>query len=405
MRKYGKLIYLSVCWILLLSYSNCGRVGFNANFGDGSSNFASMGKTACDGVLMQAYSNTYYPILSVACNQCHSTGHGSTDMETSFNGFMSKGVTLIDYKATHPHGDNGLDLTNQINSLKGDWNKGQSDYMTCLSSTGTTAPSVSGGAVKLNGKTIPMIADTIKNQNNWKTVTWDLDTDVPDSVKGKLNSTLSIQVRYALQGTAVAGFEFRNPMMALKTTKNYVAMAGLNVYTDDVYQSNVTTYITVSSKITSTTAVALAPGVSIALDYAPTVKDTSTIALEFQGISLIDPVTGAETPISGGSTVTTTSTLPPGPTTTTTLPAAVTFTKLNSTDATLGVFRKSCVSCHSAGNKAGGLDLTNYADSKLEAATIISRMNNTALPMPPQGVLPMADRNVVQSWINAGTPQ
>jgi mono/diheme cytochrome c family protein len=91
--------------------------------------------------------------------------------------------------------------------------------------------------------------------------------------------------------------------------------------------------------------------------------------------------------------------------TSTTIPSSVRFSDLISSNQQLGIFSQSCVSCHSAANPQAGLNLTNYAAAKAEAATIQSRMKNAGAPMPPTGLLSTTSRQVVDTWVNGGALQ
>ncbi|WP_413587076.1 hypothetical protein [Bdellovibrio sp. HCB274] len=83
-------------------------------------------------------------------------------------------------------------------------------------------------------------------------------------------------------------------------------------------------------------------------------------------------------------------------------PVTVTYTQLA---ASGGVFATNCFACHKAGNAKDGLDLTNYAQAKAAASKIKARMNNANDPMPTNGILPQAQRTLVDTWIANGTPQ
>jgi mono/diheme cytochrome c family protein len=79
-----------------------------------------------------------------------------------------------------------------------------------------------------------------------------------------------------------------------------------------------------------------------------------------------------------------------------------TFTKLI---ATGGVFANSCIRCHGSSGASAGLNLQNYTQAKAAAAKIKSRINNANSPMPTGGLLPQAQRDIVNAWVDAGAPQ
>jgi hypothetical protein len=86
------------------------------------------------------------------------------------------------------------------------------------------------------------------------------------------------------------------------------------------------------------------------------------------------------------------------------LPAKVSYNDLmGSTD--INVFKKSCISCHSSSNLAGGFDISIYDRAKDKNTKIIERMNNANSPMPPSGILNPTSRKLVEKWVGLGSPQ
>lgn len=396
--------FVSAVLLVVVGYNGCGDSGFNSTYMMGLSSTSAV-KGACDAQLMQTYSTTYFPLLSTNCNQCHSASQGSTDLSTSFAVFMQKGTTLMNYQAEHPHGDNGLDLTTQITAITPAWNTAQSAYATCLATDPDQGGGDSGGgnggvvAVKTIGQVAPNIISTASPTNTkFVTVVWDLSTQVVNSNTAQ-QAVFSIDVKYSYNSGVLAGLEFHNPRMHLKTAGGTpINVEGLQIYLDGTLQNSVTTWTTSAATVSTTTDTSLSPnGTADAIDAYATVSPTTMIAFE------IDIQGSSSTTTTMPSTPTTT--VPGATTTTTTLPSVVTFTQLNSSDATLGVFKQSCVGCHSGANAAAALDLTVYSQAKAEAATIKSRMSNTNVPMPPTGLLSQDKINIVNSWVNGGAPQ
>jgi mono/diheme cytochrome c family protein len=84
------------------------------------------------------------------------------------------------------------------------------------------------------------------------------------------------------------------------------------------------------------------------------------------------------------------------------LPESVTYTDLmGATD--VNVFKKSCISCHSSTNLAGGFDISSYDRAKERTSKIVERMNNANSPMPPAGILSPTSRKLVQKWVSLGS--
>jgi mono/diheme cytochrome c family protein len=373
----------------VIIFQNCGRIGFQAQKG-GAFGSVGIASEACEGMLKQTYSQTYFPILSVNCNACHSGGHGSTNLDISFQGFQSKGMTMINYKATNPHGDNGLNLSSELATIKEDWDVGQAQYMECLSSADSGG--TSGGKLKVNGKPVPDIATTgvPAQQNAWKTVEWDLETEVPPARQGQFRAMLKIEARLALNGMEIVGMDFRNPMMKLKSAGNgqYMKVNGLNIYIDKLMMSNVTMYTGVSATVIDTNYLALAPGSGVALAYMPDINVSMPVAIELTDVQFT------------GNDGTTTTTMPGGG-----AGEKISWTQLTSNDATVNVFRRRCYTCHQGGNSQKGLDLSNYANSAGKATEILGRVNNAGSPMPPSGLLSNTERDLIGRWVNNGAPQ
>lgn len=417
-KKLALFTYMVAPVLLLVSYTNCGRIGFNSEMGMNSASLSSQAKVECDAILMDAYAKTWFPVLSTNCNSCHGGAHGSTDLNISYSAFMAKGTNLITYQGSNPHGGNNVNISQQISGFSVAWSTAQGDYTTCLASTsvpendtdGTTA---TGSDVETIGKVIPMVSATIKEPTKWKTVSWDLETDVNQKNIGKLPAVFSIEARYALNSGSPVGFEFRNPRMRLKTGSSPVIQVNaLDVKVDGTWVSDMTTYTAINTLVDSIYDIDLAPGSSTALTIIP-VKDQSLVAFVFRNIwSQSGSVVTSTTTTTTTTTVkvtTTTTTMPN--VTTTTLPTVTTTTlpirvvklsDLLGSDPTLGVFSKNCVSCHNGTTTFGGLNLTNQTQAISKASTILSRMTNASRPMPTSGLLSADKIQVVRDWVNGG---
>ena len=80
----------------------------------------------------------------------------------------------------------------------------------------------------------------------------------------------------------------------------------------------------------------------------------------------------------------------------------------------LTIMKARCQACHGAETAAGApMPLVTYADFQANAVlspgkkvyeVTQSRMHDTRRPMPPRGVRPAAELNVVDSWVAAGAP-
>ncbi len=386
--KKKVLTYAILILVLMVAFTNCGpMVGFSSNKRK-IAGFASFGSLGCEQILKHTYATTYYPMLSNSCNRCHSSSHGSTDFNVSYQAFMIKTEATIDYKASQPHGDNRLDMTNQISGFKPAWNRGQDEYLACVSQTDSEL--LNSSKLKLNSKTIAGIAETQAMPTRWKFIEWDLEKDVHIKQAGLFAAFLKIEVRYAIQQGTIVGFEFRNPTVRLKTTGRNLEIKGLNVFIDNRLQSDVTTYLEVSKIFTEITDSMLITNGSNAFAFYPSANPNTNVAIEIANIQFVAEPTPplASEPPAG-----------------TPVQIPVTFSQLVSNDPTLGVFRTSCLGCHSGASASAGLNLADYAVAKDRASAITARMNNAGNPMPPNGLLGTPQREVVSRWLNSGTPQ
>nr|WP_299068619.1 hypothetical protein [uncultured Allomuricauda sp.] len=64
----------------------------------------------------------------------------------------------------------------------------------------------------------------------------------------------------------------------------------------------------------------------------------------------------------------------------------------------------NCLGCHSNPPQNGApMALTTFSAVQSRASGIFNRTNNGT--MPPSGKLPQANIDLIQAWINAGTPE
>lgn len=164
--KKKSIVALAVLTVIFTCYVNCGRAGFSAR--KGLAGVDSLASEACEDILRSTYSDTYFPLLSSpnSCNRCHGNAHGSTDFNISYAAFMDYGVELIDSRATAPHGGNGLNLTNEINAIKPNWNLGENEYFACIAAQtiATTTTTTTTMALPTTPTTMPPVTATTQPQ-------------------------------------------------------------------------------------------------------------------------------------------------------------------------------------------------------------------------------------------------
>jgi hypothetical protein len=66
------------------------------------------------------------------------------------------------------------------------------------------------------------------------------------------------------------------------------------------------------------------------------------------------------------------------------------------------LLKASCTSCHGGGNPSAGINLSTYSSVKSNANAANGAIQNGV--MPPGGSLSTANKQLFQSWVNAGAP-
>jgi hypothetical protein len=339
--------------------------------------------------LLNVYKTTFYPFVSQTCKNCHISGPGigtfaSTDVNASFTSFMSIGSTLISSQAVndnHKPPYTGSQNQGIINSINAAWGPAQTAYASCVAEHG--GGTSSAYVVKSNNMQVPA-----KLSTTFVRMEWDLETQS----SAKVPLVGGIDIRLSVIGGVNRGYEFRNPTLRLKSTaKDTYTVSAINLYLNNNLQTEITTYANVTASITTMTDLNLSPGTANALD-AVTAASTDMIAIEFETLK-----SSSGTPNPG-----TTPTSTPTPTPTVTPVQMITWTQLT---AAGGVIAQNCAGCHGTSVQYGGLNLLNYTAAKTAAPNIRSRVTNSNNPMPPTGLLPTTQQNMIVNWIDQGANQ
>lgn len=72
------------------------------------------------------------------------------------------------------------------------------------------------------------------------------------------------------------------------------------------------------------------------------------------------------------------------------------------------IIQSNCLSCH--GNPPTNnapMSLTTYSlvKSAVENRGLVNRINSSVNPMPPDGRMPLATRQMITDWVNQGLPE
>lgn len=382
-------LYCTLIVTVLLAYQNC---AMSDHLQYASSDFSSLSfGNDCDAPLKKAFAETYYPVFRNKCTSCHDTGAGfghfaNSDFATAFAAFQSVTRTRVEHNfvnAGHQPGRTGPENQPTIDAALPAWTAAEAYNKTCKGGSTTVVTTN-----KVNAGIYTVAAGT------YQRIEWNLNSDVNSALAGKIPVSVGIDIRRAIANGQTVGYEFRNPTARLNSGTTTYQLQGMHVVLNNVVLNDVTTYSFLNFTVATTTNTIMQSG-ALGLIVTP-IANTDTFALQFDKIA----DASGQVIAPPGPTPAPTPTPTPNP-----VPTSVTFTQLNSTDPTLGIFKSSCVGCHNATNKQGSLDLTNYAEARLVASTILQRMTNAANPMPRSGLLSSQAQQIVGVWVANGAPQ
>lgn len=349
----------------------------------------------CEDDLLAKFASGYHVFLQQNCASCHDGNHeapafASSSPFSSYQVFQDKGYQLVSanaVSATHNPPYTGSKNASAIGLLKSDWEAATKEYNTCQGGPGSVGQSL---------VTTDKFLDTAvkgKTNNNWYPYSWDLNSEVKSGPRWPLK--LDLQVQVAKVNGVEVGYAFRNPTITLASGSDKYRVTGIFFKYRGVLQSSATVYRNVQAVICSGQPFNFGATGNAQLLVTDARSVTDTLGIQITSIEQVSADTACGSTMGSGT----------GGGGGTTGPTSVSFTQLVSNDAQLGVFRKNCLSCHAGGSARAGLDLSNYAQSKAKASSILNRMNDSASPMPPTGLLPSQSRSIVETWVQTGTPQ
>lgn len=387
--------YLIVTLFLTIAFNNCSD-GFQVQYDPASEvNISSLSKPSCEDELMTTYNTTYYYIFSNNCKLCHKEGgrglgvFGSDNLKISYDAFKSIGTEKINSRIiddTHQPPYTGVKNKTILESAKSEWIKAVEKYDVCVQST-ATINTTDPDDILLND--LPLPAGTISQSStntNFRTLTWDLSKDVENKSLNRFGAFFSIELRAFIRNSVVEGLELRNPTFQLKSAVSSFFLGGLGFYYNGQKNSNITTYLTLNTNITSTTSTNVASGTGSALVVIQGLRDGDKISFSLIRTGNVDSRGNNGGTGTGGNGNNTT----------------ITFTQLISST---GIFTQRCANCHNSTTARGGLNITNFTQASSKSSTILDRMKSAASPMPPSGLLPTGDIDMIQKWVDGGKQQ
>ncbi|MFM6927519.1 MAG: hypothetical protein ACKOX6_03605 [Bdellovibrio sp.] len=377
-----------------------GAIASNSESGaptDSSDGSSSSGEVStgdiCEDQLYAKFGSGYYSFLRKNCAGCHNGEHeapafASANQYQSYQIFKDKGYIAISNNAVntnHNYPATGPQNNGAITSLKAEWETALNDWATCKGASAVdksvVTSSITNAAI-VNNKGIA---------SYWGALSWNFTTNMP-ATSTKWPLQLSVESQVAIVNKSAVGYAIRNPVIKITSGTAKYRVKGLFFYLNDKMVDSATTFRNINAVICPNVDLNLAAVGNAQLLVAATQKTTDNFAVQFTSIEQAESTAPCGTAVTDTVPVDTT-------------PATVSFTQLTSSDATLGVFKNQCYSCHSGTRISAGLDLSNYDQAKAKAAKIISRINDSGSPMPTTGLMSSSARSIVEKWVSTGTPK
>jgi hypothetical protein len=196
---------------MVLSYQNCSDPDYGAK-GSGS---VVVSRALCEGEMLEAFRASYYPFLKDACKNCHipgGVGKGTfahqTDIASAFASFKNATTMKIENNAQssgHASPFTGSQNTPQIQAASKIWKEAQE---ICGSDV--------GGNFDPQGLTT---SKAIAATANYRTITWNLDTEMSKGGGDLGQAAFSIQVKQVTSAGMPPVYYFDNLTVSTGTEK------------------------------------------------------------------------------------------------------------------------------------------------------------------------------------------
>ncbi len=342
-----------------------------------------LGSGGCGSILQQEFTQGYRGFLQTNCSNCHISGgqgkgaFADSSIKVAYSAFMGAGNQKISEFATNPSHQppyTGNQHSSSISNLQSSWMTAQTKYDECILNSQNRTPDNQTSDDLGNRRTTkekPIGATT-----DYTLKTFDLATEIisPQSFLSGVKIEVAVKRDSAVSNET--SYLFRNPK--LYAGGQALEIKDLRLIINGTLYTGGTTWENVSRKVPVQDNRLLSSGVLI---YQGVLSATDTFALS---IKSIEP----------------TSFNPP------------TYTQLISANGILG---KNCISCHTANNARGSLNMNNYDEMinhfviipfDINSSLLVERIENSSNPMPPNGSLLSSDQiQSLKDWILDGAPK
>jgi hypothetical protein len=88
------------------------------------------------------------------------------------------------------------------------------------------------------------------------------------------------------------------------------------------------------------------------------------------------------------------------------IPNGCDTTQVRYTTRIIPLLQNNCYACHSTASNVAGLPFDSYESLRPLALNgrLVASINSETNPMPTTGLMPLCDRQVIESWVKAGAP-
>lgn len=264
LKQWRRTAFVATLFVFnIVSFQNCGSDFVIDKKALSGNSFGYL----CGSDLSAPFAGTYHPILTTSCQSCHTPGgpgkgaFASGDLGIAFSAFQLATPEMINVYAINPShapGYTGPDMQEKIASASDAWNSAVS---ACKDDAGLSAMTTP----KLIGAT-----------GTYKTLTWDLDTDLTSGAENLGGAKFSIRVR-TLTDSGVVMYYLTSPTIATGTRAVHVA--DIKVRINGIEQSLGTTFTRIDEEVPAGQTGQVLSTATMVIEH--TVNDADVLAISF----------------------------------------------------------------------------------------------------------------------------